>query len=138
MRQVDIAVLLIKQGNNYLLQHRNGDPKIGAAGTYGCFGGKIDKNEEPKAAAIREIAEETNLNIDHAHVKELGKVRVNSDHRNEAVTVGADVFLVEIDPTENVEAKEGELITLSADEVKDNIKKLSTVTRATFQELIWR
>lgn len=138
MRQVDIAVLLIKQGNTYLLQHRTGDPKIGAAGTFGCFGGKINQGEKPKAAAIREVSEETNLIISHIRVKELGKVKVDSDHQNEAVKVVADVFEVIVNPAEKVEAKEGELIVLSANELKRQFNKLSAVTQAAFKELIWR
>lgn len=57
MREVHIAMCLIRQEDHYLLQHRLGDAMIGAAGLIGCFGGKIEDNETPEQAVCRELYE---------------------------------------------------------------------------------
>src|SRR5689334_9278874 len=137
MRQVDIAMLLIRQGDNYLLQLRDGETKIGAAGFIGCFGGKINKGEDPKAAVIREIMEETTLNPDHASVVEVGIVNVQSDYKNEPVKVMAHVFKVDAETSKRIKSKEGKLIEFTAEQAKSNITRLTPATKATFKEYIW-
>ena len=42
--------------------------------TWGIPGGKIEKNESPRIAVIREIREEVGLNIDDASLKVMGKL----------------------------------------------------------------
>ncbi len=136
MRQMHIALGLIKQGDNYLFQFRNGDPKIGAAGLIGCFGGKIDEGEDPIATFCREIYEETALQPTPQEVKSLGIVNVRSDHNLEPVQVTGHVFHWELKSTEFPEIKEGELVIYSQDEVLANINKLTPATRAVFEELM--
>ncbi len=58
----DYRVLVLKTPN-----------KIGKRAYSDLPGGKIEKNETPKAAARREIQEETGLTIEESDLKEVGK-----------------------------------------------------------------
>jgi 8-oxo-dGTP pyrophosphatase MutT (NUDIX family) len=137
MRKINIAILLIKQGDKYLLQLRDGDAKIGAAGLIGGFGGKIESGEAPKAAAVREIAEETSLDPTDANVSEVGLVNVESDHKNEPVQVKAHIFIVEADAGAKIDAKEGKMVSMTKEEAKSRIKELTPATKQAFKEFIW-
>lgn len=92
MRQVNIAIGLIQQGDKYLLQLRDGEAKIGGAGLIGCFGGKIDKSEDPLDTFCREVFEELGLKPNPVEVKTLGQIEVESDHNLEPVKVKGHVF----------------------------------------------
>lgn len=138
MRQVNIALGLIRQGDNYLLQFRNGDPKIGAAGLIGCFGGKIAEHEKPKRTAWREIKEETSLKPKQSDFNFLGTVKVESDHQLEPVKVHAQAYEIIADAEALVEALEGELVSMTKQEVIQRKAELTPATRALFEEiLLW-
>lgn len=92
MRQLEIVIAVLQQGEHYLLQLRNGGPQIGAAGLLGFFGGKLEPPETPLAAICRELCEETNLRPEAHQMRALGHVKVISDHRLEPVAVHAHVF----------------------------------------------
>jgi 8-oxo-dGTP pyrophosphatase MutT (NUDIX family) len=136
MRQVHIAIGLIQQGDNYLLQLRNGDPKIGGAGLIGCFGGKIDEGEDPLLTFCREIFEEASLRPDPKQVKKLGVIKVKSDHNLDPVQVTGHVFHWQYQSLDIPEIKEGELVIMTKDEALSNLDKFTTGTRAVFEELL--
>jgi ADP-ribose pyrophosphatase YjhB (NUDIX family) len=135
MRQVNIALGLIKQGDNYLLQFRNGDPKIGAAGLIGCFGGKIADDEKPKKAVWREIKEETSLRPKQSDFNFLGIVKVESDHQLEPVKVHARAYEITTAQDTAIKALEGELITMTKQEILQRKAELTPATRALFEEI---
>ncbi len=136
MRQVHIAIGLVQQGDKYLLQLRNGEAKIGGAGLIGCFGGKIDKNEDPLQTFCREIFEETSLQPKPHEVKKLGIVKVKSDHLLEPVKVTGHVFHWEYKDNKMPQINEGELVIMTLAEALSSLDKLTTGTRAVFEELI--
>ncbi len=137
MRQLNIALCLIEQDGKYLMQLRDGDPKIGGAGLIGCFGGKIEAGETPAQAALREMSEETNHKPQKQHLSYLGEVNVVSDHKLEAVKVRAHVHKVMLDAATKIEAAEGKLVRMTLDEVKKNLDRLTTGTRACFETLVF-
>ncbi|MGH9857980.1 MAG: NUDIX domain-containing protein [Acidobacteriota bacterium] len=137
MRQLNIALCLIEQAGKYLMQLRNGDPKIGGAGLIGCFGGKIEDGESSVQAASREVGEETNHKAGHDQLSYLGEVNVFSDHNLEPVQVRAHVHRLVVDATAKIEAVEGKLVRMTIDEVKENLGKLTTGTRACFEKLVF-
>ena len=75
-KTIIVAMALMRQGDGFLLQLRDGDPKIGAAGKVGCFGGKVEPDEPLITAVCREIAEETTVKLNPADGKHLGAVVV--------------------------------------------------------------
>lgn len=137
MRKLAIVIALIKQGDSYLLQNRNGDPKIGGANLLGCFGGKIDPGENQRIAIKRELKEETSLRPKANDFEELGTVKVLSDHQLEEVEVTALVFSITIPEDVEVKATEGELVRLTEKEAKMRLKDLTTGTRAAFEQFIF-
>lgn len=136
MRQVHIAFGFIQQGDKFLLQLRNGDPKIGGAGLIGCFGGKIDKGEDPLLTFCREVMEEAGLKANPKDVKKLGIVKVESDHNLEPVKVTAHVFHWDYNDAAVPKIKEGELILMTKQEALVGLDKMTTGTRAAFVELL--
>jgi 8-oxo-dGTP diphosphatase len=80
------AGLLVHHGDMVLLQLRSG-LSIGPE-TWGLFGGARDSDESPVAAALRETAEESTLDVSTVRVRGL----VREDHRGWSYdTVVADV-----------------------------------------------
>lgn len=135
MRQMKIVLAVLKQGDNYLLQKRGNIKKIGGANLMGWFGGKIE-DETPLEAICREVAEETTYAPIPKEAKYLGEVDVTSDHNLEDVVVNAQVFEFIIDPKTKVEAKEGELATVTHDEAMKQLEQMTTGTAATFRQLL--
>lgn len=136
MRKLAVAIGLIQQEEKYFLQFRDGDPKIGAAGLIGCFGGKIDSGEEPIDAICRELSEETSLRPQMHEVKLIGTVNVTSDHQLELVEVTAHVFHVPIEASIVIKTNEGGLVEITYTEAMESLEKMTPATRAVFEELL--
>lgn len=134
MRKLDIALGVIEQNSQYFFQFRNGDPKIGAAGMLGFFGGKIEPKEKPIDAIVRELSEETNLQPSRDDVKPLGKVNVLSDYLHKPVAINAHVFHLIVTPQYVIEAFEGEIVKMNHKEAMQNLAKMTPGTRACFEQ----
>jgi 8-oxo-dGTP pyrophosphatase MutT (NUDIX family) len=135
VRQIQVAIGLIQHGENFLLQLRNGDPKIGGAGLIGCFGGKIAEGEDPLTTFCREVFEEAALKPHPSRVKKIGIVHVESDHNLEQVKVTGHVFHWHYKNPKIPKIKEGELVIMSKDQAMASLDKMTTGTRAVFEEL---
>ncbi|HKX73634.1 MAG TPA: NUDIX domain-containing protein [Candidatus Saccharimonadales bacterium] len=65
------GVLLIDPEGNLITQHRDDKPGINSPGLASFFGGTLEPEDaSPLAAAVREINEETNLNLTEADLEE--------------------------------------------------------------------
>lgn len=137
MREVHIALGLIQKGDKFLLQLRDGEAKVGAAGLIGCFGGKIDDGEDPADTFCREIFEETTLKPTPGTIKKIGIVKVQSDHNLEPVQVTGHVFQWRMPNPKLPKIKEGKLIVMTKAEVLANLGRFTPATRAIFEELSW-
>lgn len=136
MQHVEIVMALIKQGDNYLLQLRNGKDQVGALNFIGCFGGKIEVGETPETAICREVAEETTLQPAPEKLEFIGEVTVDSERHGEPITAHARIYQITVPPSIVVQAKEGELVTMTKVVVQANMEQLTPATRACFTELI--
>lgn len=136
MRHLQIVLAVLEQKDNYLLQLRGDNPAIGGAGLIGCFGGKIEKDETAVDAVCREVAEETSFAPKATDAQLVGEVNVTSDHKNEDVTVNAQVFSFKVPTNHKVRAKEGTLVTLDITQALAKRNDMTTGTRAVFEELI--
>lgn len=136
MRRLEIVLGVIQQGEHYVLQFRNGDPKIGGAGLVGFFGGKINHREEALLAVCRELSEETSLVPRPEEVRELGIVEVISDHQLEQVSVLARVFHVPVHSDVDIIAQEGELVRWAHHQALHNLHRMTPGTRAVFEQLL--
>ena len=134
MRQIEIALGLLQQGDEFLLQHRNGGALIGAVGLIGCFGGKVNPSELPKHAVAREIGEETTFVSEPEQWELIGEVHVESDHKLEPVQIHATAYRLTIDDTLKVEAKEGALVRMTLEEIWRRNNELTPATKALFND----
>jgi len=57
-------------------------PNAPQGNTWGLPAGKLEKDELPKAAAVRELYEETGLKVNAHEVKEVGRLYVRLPHIN--------------------------------------------------------
>jgi 8-oxo-dGTP pyrophosphatase MutT (NUDIX family) len=112
----EFAGVLIKQGEYYLLQHRDNIPAIVAPNKYSVWGGAVEGKESFIEAAIRELKEETGLVLDATKLKEL-KVFTLSKEENLYGDYPArmSVFLLEISESYKVECLEGQGIVRFSD-----------------------
>ncbi len=134
MRELKIVQCVIEQEDRYFLQYRSGSASIGAAGLLGCFGGKIEPNETPEQAIIREVAEETNLALGSSDLEYLGKVQVVSDYQNQLVNIKSRVYGANIPNSTVISAKEGMLFPVRKDSITAYYEKMTPATRALFGE----
>ena len=115
------------------MQLRGNDPKIGAAGKIGAFGGKIEVGETALQAVCREIAEETSLVPDVARIRHIASFAIVSDHKLETVNVNVEAFEISIDKEEQVSAIDGEVVQISNDKIADMLDLMTPATRHYFE-----
>ncbi len=79
--RVEISAVYIEHNNNILLLHRQNNKFQG--NKWGIPGGKVEKNETPLQAAIREVKEETGYDISKQPIEDVGTVYIEyseTDH----------------------------------------------------------
>ena len=137
MTKLRVAIVLIEQAGRYILQRRGTDPRKGAAGLIGGFGGKIiEKSEAPRHAAWRELLEETSLDVPAARLETLGEVSVVSDYKLKTVEVHITAFLLKLTSSEVAEAREGSIIRLTKTDALKRANELTPGTKACFETLV--
>jgi 8-oxo-dGTP pyrophosphatase MutT (NUDIX family) len=136
MEEFRIVMTLIEQGNNYVLQRRDINPNIGAAGLVGCFGGRIEDGETAIEAAVREIREETNLAPNSDELSYVGEVDVISDYQRVPIKVNSQVFRFSARPEIEIAAEDGECVIYAKDEATSHLPEMTPATRATFARFI--
>ena len=87
---INVAVAVIHYKNQYLLGFRDASQHQG--NRYEFVGGKIERNETAKQALIREVAEETGIEIDNNIAVKLG--RLHHDYGDKQVCL--QVYRIEI------------------------------------------
>lgn len=136
MSAVVIVMGLVVQGDRYHLQLRNGAKQVGALDLIGCFGGKVEPDETHEQAICRELIEESNISVTPSEIEYVGSVDVQSDRHGIPVAVHSKIYKVTLPLDFRVKANEGELITLTDQEVRSSLHKLTPATRACFEQLI--
>lgn len=75
-KRLGVGIILQDQNENYILHLRDKNAKT-MTGQWSLVGGEVNKDEDPETAAVREVKEETNLNI--LEIKRIKKINFNSE-----------------------------------------------------------
>ncbi len=140
MREIEIAIGLLEQGDRYVLQRRAESLRLGASGLIGCFGGQIEDGEEPENAVVRELAEETNLQTRLRDWESLGELDAISDRDNEPVKIHAHAFRCTLSEKLTLHVVDGEPVFVPQNKVGDYEAQLTPATHTLFEEklgVIW-
>jgi 8-oxo-dGTP pyrophosphatase MutT (NUDIX family) len=135
MRELEIVLGLIQQGDNFIFQRRLNERRVGAAGLIGCFGGKIEPGETKAEAVAREIDEETTLVTLPEDWEQLTDVEVMSDRDNEPVRVYGTAFVYTLLPGQKIQAKEGELVVIPKGQCANPELPLTPATKELLRKL---
>jgi len=136
MREIEVSMALIWQVDRCHLQRRLPRKELGAAGLVGCFGGQKRAKETPRETLARELKEETTLRYNPDSFHKVGEVSVVSDRDLQPVLVNANVFSVLLPEGTEIEAKEGQLVTWTLEQVVENQSELTPATEACFKEIL--
>lgn len=141
MKLLEVAMIVIKQDEKFVLQVRGDDPNIGASGLIGFFGGKVEikygRKETYEEAAYRELSEEVFIDASvKGKLVELGKIAVESDFKLERVRIEAVAFELFLDEKVAIKPIEGGLVYMTRDEALYNQNRLTPATKTGFNELI--
>lgn len=136
MREMNIAIAMIRQGDEYLLQLRKGNPSIGATGLIGFFGGKLEPGESAATAVSREIGEETSLQTNPDDFSVVGPIAVESDHGLQVVSILGTVFQIALPVGAEITAHEGELVRIASDQVLGRLHEMTPGTRQAFEKYV--
>lgn len=121
------GVLLITPDGQVIMQQRDNNHGIENPGRITIFGGGIEEGETPIKAAIREIREELQLNLEEKNLSELVVYRKTKERHGKDVI--CHIFIAEnIDPN-NLKVSEGlgfVLISKDSDLSKLNLTILAT------------
>lgn len=115
------GVLLITLENHIIAMHRDDNPKITNPGCYGIFGGAIEDEESPLEAAVREIKEETNIQVSPEDFEPFNVYEQKRD--NLPTPAKLHVFVLrDINPA-TLKIYEGQGIKILKDSSSPNISK---------------
>ncbi len=109
---IEVAVVLLRQYGQYVLQQRDNLPHIADAGMVSIWGGKVEEGDaSPADAALREVFEETGVKLDPSSLVHLesydtnGKSATNYDKQ-----VLAHLYFAEVDKSVTIQCYEGEAL----------------------------
>jgi 8-oxo-dGTP pyrophosphatase MutT (NUDIX family) len=125
VQHFEIVMVLVRLGDVYFLQLRTGANQSGAIGKIGTFGGEIEDGEQAVEAACRELAEESTLVVEAGRMKFVAELNVESEKYGKPATVHAMVYEVVITDERDIDAREGELVRLSFEELREQELGLS-------------
>ncbi len=113
------GILLITPNNKLILQQKDNIPGIVYPGMITTFGGKVEEDESPKQAALREINEELSLVLDDIELLKVFHKPINDHDDN----VNCYIFIARNINIENLKIREGKRWVLM--DKKNEGKKLN-------------
>lgn len=136
MSETNIAIAMIQQGDEYLLQLRNEKPSVGAVSLIGFFGGKLEPGESAADAVAREVGEETSLQKSPDDFSVLGTIDVESSSNPETDRIYGTVFHISLSAEADLIAHDGELVRIASDQVSARLHEMTSGTRQAFEKYV--
>jgi 8-oxo-dGTP pyrophosphatase MutT (NUDIX family) len=125
------SVILVRDDREYVLQHRDDLPTIADPGSYSTWGGRVEADDgSPERGAVRELREETNINIKEDQLIDLGSevVPARSPHiKRQEVRVY--YFAVDIDNNLSITVHEGQGLAVIPKPFINDQPKVSDLAR---------
>jgi 8-oxo-dGTP diphosphatase len=113
--QVICANIFIRKDDQYLVLRRSPAKKY-APNVIHPFGGKVDPGENPFEAAVREVKEETGVNVKNMRLEAV--IQEIEPHLGEPYNWLIFHFSADYNDGELISTEEGEMVWLNADEIK--------------------
>jgi ADP-ribose pyrophosphatase YjhB (NUDIX family) len=110
MMQQNVAVLIVRGGSEYVLQHRDNKPTISDPDTLSTWGGRVEDDDPSlKRAALRELKEEVdNLECEEADLYGLGQGEFIDGSSDNKGNIGLmHYFVLEVEAGTILHALEG-------------------------------
>lgn len=106
---IEIAGVLIRQGDYFVLQHRDDIPTIADPGMIGPWGGVIEPDDKtPEDAALRELLEETGVKVQTSDLIHLKSYETKGKSpKSFGLPVIAHLYFLELGPDVIVQCLEG-------------------------------
>lgn len=93
---VSVSAILVYRGSEEILLVKNGASSSHLSGTYTLPGGRLEAEEPPLMAAVRELREETGLTTTPEHLHEFPKLyKAAIPRKNGSDSFAIKVFLCE-------------------------------------------
>ncbi len=106
---IQVAGVLIIQGDEYVLQYRDNIPSIAEPDTYSLWGGALEGSETAEDGALREFREETGLTLTKNDLRHLHSYEtVGKGPKSFGKPVFAHLFVTEVDSDAMITAYEGQ------------------------------
>ena len=105
--QVVVAIVRDSITGNLLFQERQ---KVPYKGHFGLVGGKVDEGEERDEAIVREIKEETNLDVQHLTYLQVVHETLMTNAKNHQVAL--HVYLADVNGQVQANVAEGQIYWL--------------------------
>lgn len=118
-----VMAILLNEDNRVLLQLRDDKPDIPNPGKWSVWTGKLEENENPVQGVVREVKEETGLQLKNPQF--FCKIYNKNDVENY-------VFVDRVDVEEEIEVNEGQKGQLFH---MDEVEELENITRSTLKVL---
>jgi 8-oxo-dGTP pyrophosphatase MutT (NUDIX family) len=106
----EVAGVLIRQGDEFVLQHRDDIPTIAEPGMIGPWGGLIEPEDNtPEDAAARELLEETGVKTDKNNLIHLISYETTAKTpKNFGKPIVVHLYLLDLGTDETVHCFEGQ------------------------------
>lgn len=106
---IQVAGTLIVQNAQYVVQKRDNIPTIADPGMYSLWGGRVEDDETPLQAAVRELQEETGVVVQARQLIYLTKFE-DAARSSKSLGQTVEIFLYALELAEDVQVRcfEGE------------------------------
>lgn len=106
---IAVAGVLLVQDGKYVVQMRDNHPGIADPGVYSPWGGAVEGLESPEQGAVRELFEETGVQVAETDLRLLTQLSIEGrSERSKGQIVDVYLYAVEIGQEVAVNCYEGE------------------------------
>lgn len=130
------VVLMKERGNGaFLVQKRAKGEGIVYPGRLGLFGGRQEPGETPEICALREIKEETGIDLDPANISLLARLLAHDEFGNLSfghIYFAEDLSRQQVEAALRFKTPEGQVLLLRRSDIGARWRQLTSITSYAF------